>query len=221
MAKTSVDIDIRKARSPGGRRYPHTGEQGPAHPARMRGRPAPAPRAPQASQFPGPPAQTSVHPPSRPPSSPEKITRAGRTHTGMHARLGGTRQARTRSGLDTRTPQAATHTAAWPLSPSAICPWMPQHSGLRRYEMTHSGTKQNGTHSRESAASGPLSQVVAGGGFEPPKAKPTVLQTAPFGRSGNLPGRRRMPGGTEKNSGRWARREPRPRCHGRPPGVSA
>jgi hypothetical protein len=30
--------------------------------------------------------------------------------------------------------------------------------------------------------------VVAGPGFEPGKAKPTVLQTAPFGRSGNLPG---------------------------------
>src|SRR6266576_821098 len=29
--------------------------------------------------------------------------------------------------------------------------------------------------------------VVAGPGFEPGKAKPTVLQTAPFGRSGNLP----------------------------------
>jgi hypothetical protein len=29
--------------------------------------------------------------------------------------------------------------------------------------------------------------VVAGDGFEPSKAKPTVLQTAPFGRSGNLP----------------------------------
>ncbi len=28
---------------------------------------------------------------------------------------------------------------------------------------------------------------VAGPGFEPGKAKPTVLQTAPFGRSGNLP----------------------------------
>src|SRR5262245_5662766 len=34
--------------------------------------------------------------------------------------------------------------------------------------------------------------VVAGEGFEPSKAMPAVLQTAPFGRSGNLPGRARV-----------------------------
>ena len=38
--------------------------------------------------------------------------------------------------------------------------------------------RRNGPHSRKSAASGPFPQVVAGGGFEPPKAKPTVLQTS-------------------------------------------
>ena len=53
---------------------------------------------------------------------------------------------------------------------SAICPWTPQHGDPQRYKVTHSGTKQNGPHSRESAANGPFSQVVAGGGFEPPKA---------------------------------------------------
>jgi hypothetical protein len=34
--------------------------------------------------------------------------------------------------------------------------------------------------------------VVAGTGFEPVKAMPAILQTAPFGRSGTLPGRGRM-----------------------------
>ena len=63
-------------------------------------------------------------------------------------------------------------------TPSAIRPWMPQHGGLQRPKVTHGGTEKNGPHSRISAASGPFSQVVAGGGFEPPKAKPTVLQTS-------------------------------------------
>ena len=60
--------------------------------------------------------------------------------------------------------------------------------------------RQNGPHSRIDAASGPFALVVAGGGFEPPKAKPTVLQTAPFGHSGNLPGAAVL-GSREKNSG--------------------
>ena len=42
---------------------------------------------------------------------------------------------------------------------------------------------------------------VAGPGFEPGKAEPTVLQTAPFGRSGNLPLAAHMDG-TVKDSGR-------------------
>ena len=32
-----------------------------------------------------------------------------------------------------------------------------------------------------------LNRAVGAGGFEPPKAEPAVLQTAPFGRSGTLP----------------------------------
>src|SRR5262252_5634568 len=44
--------------------------------------------------------------------------------------------------------------------------------------------------------------LVAGPGFEPGKAKPTVLQTAPFGRSGNLPGADPQDG-TVKDSGPW------------------
>ena len=33
----------------------------------------------------------------------------------------------------------------------------------------------------------PASRVVEGGGFEPPKAEPTDLQSAPFDRSGTPP----------------------------------
>ena len=46
----------------------------------------------------------------------------------------------------------------------------------------------------------PFELVVAGPGFEPGKAKPTVLQTAPFGRSGNLPDAAPQDG-TVKDSG--------------------
>jgi hypothetical protein len=56
--------------------------------------------------------------------------------------------------------------------PSAIYPWTPRHSGRQRYKVTHHGTEKNGPHSREYAANGPFSQVVAGVvvagvGFEP------------------------------------------------------
>ena len=33
----------------------------------------------------------------------------------------------------------------------------------------------------------PFTQAVEGGGFEPPKAEPADLQSAPFGRSGTPP----------------------------------
>jgi tetratricopeptide (TPR) repeat protein len=33
-------------------------------------------------------------------------------------------------------PAASTHTAPWPISPSAMCPWMPQHPALQRYKVT-------------------------------------------------------------------------------------
>ena len=66
--------------------------------------------------------------------------------------------------------------------PSAMRPWTAQQHGLRRDKVTHAGTEKNAPPAREFAASGPFSQVVAGGGFEPPKAKPTVLQHAPHTR---------------------------------------
>jgi hypothetical protein len=42
-----------------------------------------------------------------------------------------------------------------------------QHDGLQRYKMTHHGQRRTARQPRESAASGPFSQVVAGDGFEP------------------------------------------------------
>ena len=92
-------------------------------------------------------------------------------HTGMHARLSGSRQAGIR---DRRGPSVAVrgkptvHTdRPGGRSPSAICPWTPRHSGPQRYKVTHDGTEKNGPLVREFAASGPFSQVVAGVGFEP------------------------------------------------------
>jgi hypothetical protein len=70
------------------------------------------------------------------------------------------------------------HTAPTPWTLSAICPWPPQHADPRRDKVTHGETKKNVPYSREFAAIGPFSQGVAGGGFEPPKAKPAVLQTS-------------------------------------------
>jgi Iron/manganese superoxide dismutases, alpha-hairpin domain len=52
-------------------------------------------------------------------------------------------------------------------APSAIRPWTPQHSDPQRDKMTHHGTKKNSPPSREHAASGLFTQVVAGVGFEP------------------------------------------------------
>ena len=60
-----------------------------------------------------------------------------------------------------------------------ICPWTPRHRDLQRYKVTHDGTEKKRPASREFAASGPFSQVVAGVGFEPTSAEPTVLQYAP------------------------------------------
>ena len=50
--------------------------------------------------------------------------------------------------------QAATHTAPWPLSPSAICPWSPQHRGLQRPKVTHGGTKKTARIAENSQLAG-------------------------------------------------------------------
>jgi hypothetical protein len=54
------------------------------------------------------------------------------------------------------------------------CPWPPQHPGRQRPAVTHGGTTQNSPHSREIPASEPFSQRVAGNGFKPSSAEPTV-----------------------------------------------
>ena len=56
---------------------------------------------------------------------------------------------------------AVQRTAPTTRTPSAICPWPPQHSALQRDKVTHGGTEKNGPHSRGCAATGPFSQVVA------------------------------------------------------------
>ena len=52
---------------------------------------------------------------------------------------------------------------------------------------------------------------MAGEGFEPSKAKPTDLQSAPIGRSGNLPGCRRPRLAGRRQVGRIARQRPETR----------
>ena len=95
----------------------------------------------------------------------------------MHARLSRERQAGTRPPVEhlraMRGPGPGQQRPRIPLPgryPVRYVPWAPQHSGLQRDKVTHGGTKNNGPPSREFPASGPFSQVVAGGGFEPPKA---------------------------------------------------
>jgi hypothetical protein len=77
---------------------------------------------------------------------PIRISAPPRGHTGMHARLSGSRQAETRGR---RGPSVAVrgkptvHTdRPRGRTPSAICPWTPRHSGPRRYKVTHDGTEK-------------------------------------------------------------------------------
>jgi len=87
----------RTARSPAGRRHPRTGARDGAPRRRTCGRPAHAPPDRQASRSPGPPSRPSAHPPF-PPAPPQgKATGPPGGHTGMHARLTGSRQAGTRN----------------------------------------------------------------------------------------------------------------------------
>ena len=64
----------------------------------------------------------------------------------------------------------------------------PQLGSLMLYQLSYS------RHNRirikpaiQEAGSGPFCSVVEGGGFEPPKASPTDLQSVPFDRSGTPP----------------------------------
>jgi hypothetical protein len=70
----------RKARPPATQPRPRTGDRGLASLLQRREPAAPAPPVPQASRSPGPPAQSSAHPPSRPPSSREIARVGGWTH---------------------------------------------------------------------------------------------------------------------------------------------
>jgi len=76
-------------------------------------------------------------------------------HMGMHARLSGTRQAATRrrrgrpwlsveSGpsVAVRGKSTVSPTVLCGRTPSAICPWTPQHAALQRPKVTHPGTEK-------------------------------------------------------------------------------
>ena len=116
-------------------------------------------------------AQPSAYPPS--PVAPSPAGHRGRQAgcTGMHARLSGSRQtgARDRSGQSVAVRGKPTVHTDRPSgrTPSGMCPWTPRHTDPQRYKMTYGETSRKGPHSRESTASGPFSQVVAGIGFEP------------------------------------------------------
>jgi hypothetical protein len=128
----------------------------------------------------------------RPPGRPRKENHAGRRANTTDAPP--TQRQTSSQRAPGRAPaprQAATPAVPWLMSPSAMRPWTPQHDGPRRYKATHARTKQNSPHSRESAASGPFSQVwqvlvvagvVAGVGFEPTSAEPNSrnLSVGPF-----------------------------------------
>jgi hypothetical protein len=107
--------------------------------------------------------------PSPPPPPRGSHRAAGRTHRDARStqRLTSSRNTRPVRSVAVRGKPTVTLTALAARTPSAICPWTPQHSALQRYKVTHGGQRRNGPHSREFPASGPFSQVVAGVGFEP------------------------------------------------------
>ena len=83
--------------------------------------------------------------PSRPPTLRENTGPPG-GHTGMHARLGSARQAgtrrRRRPSVAVRGKPAVTPTVPAARTPSAMRPWMPQHSAQPRDKVTHHGIEK-------------------------------------------------------------------------------
>jgi hypothetical protein len=151
---------------------PRTDARGLAPRPRTRRRPAPAPPARPASVTVSRTAPVMSAPPfpARTRSGKSPSRRAG-THrdarsTRHRASSQDTRPARPVRGRPCHH-DGAHRPSWWHGRPSAMRPWMPQHSALQCYKVTHAGTKQNGPHSRTDAASGPFPQVVAGVGFEP------------------------------------------------------
>ena len=130
---------------------PH-GCPGPSNPADERsGQPRPLCPSGKVSRSPGPLPQSSAHRlPGRPRSGKTRGAPGG--HTGMHARLGGGRQAGTRSwhgpSVAVREKPTVTPTARQARPPSAIRPWTPQYDGLQRDKVTYAGTDKNGPLAR-------------------------------------------------------------------------
>jgi hypothetical protein len=147
LLKTSLTSKIAASRQGARSRVPQR---------RMRGRPAPAPHARQASRSPGPPAQPSPHPSF--PGRPAPGNRPGSGRTQGHARSAPPRtSSRTPASTDPRPwtrpclrpPSVAVRakptvprTAPRPRFPSAMRPWTPQHNAPQRYKVTHAGTEQ-------------------------------------------------------------------------------
>jgi len=118
---------------------PH-GCPGPSNPADERsGQPRP-PAHPQSVTVSRTVTPVISAPPSRPPALREN-TGPPRGHTGMHARLdsarqAGTRRRRRRPSVAVRGKPAATPTVPAARTPSAMRPWMPQHSAQQRDKVT-------------------------------------------------------------------------------------
>jgi hypothetical protein len=92
------------------------------------------------------------------PPRPREIGRAAGGRREMHAQLRRERQAGATGlrgpssvarpwswppSVAVRARPTVSHTAPWPRFPSVMRPWTPQHSGLRRYKLTHDGTNEN------------------------------------------------------------------------------
>ncbi len=153
-------------------------------------------------------------------------------HRGVtRPRPDGARQGR-RARRPERPPGGGRRPLARPRRVRAGCPGERRHTRNRglgasrgcstdtREQLWGPGTREGPGVQRSCWSPGP-SPRVAGQGFEPWKAKPTDLQSAPIGRSGNLPGlRRRVRRGA---SPRIADDPPEPEigCPGAPrPGAS-
>jgi hypothetical protein len=90
------------------------------------------------------------------PPRPRETGRAAGGRREMHAQLGRERQARTRPpqtlsvarpsprrpSVAVRAKPTVPRTAPTPRTPSAMCPWTPQHGGLQRDKVTRHGTEK-------------------------------------------------------------------------------
>jgi hypothetical protein len=137
-ARATARIKSRRT-APARRRHPRPAAQGRVTCRRTLGPAAPALPTRKCHGLPDRYPVISA-PPSRPPALREN-TGPPRGHTGMHARLdsarqAGTRRRRRRPSVAVRGKPAATPTVPAARTPSAMRPWMPQHSAQQRDKVT-------------------------------------------------------------------------------------